>query len=252
MAVQVCEEGVDVVVARDDHPLVARIVNGKTGLGSAFQMVIDANNHVDVEPAFVELEKLSHLGTPKETSMAKFYTELNEPLREFIGAQHIFFHASAPQRGRINLSPKGLDTFRILNDRSVAYLDLTGSECETAAHLAENGRLTLMFCSFTEKPLILRLYGKGRVVHMRDPEWDDLHANFPTFPGERQIIVLDIESIMTTCGFAVPLFEFKGERDQLTEFACEMGDERMEEYRSRKNQTSIDGLPTYLLEDAPK
>src|SRR3954447_13579266 len=105
--------------------------------------------------------------------MAKFYTELNEPLREFIAAQHIFFNASAPNQGRINISPKGLDTFRILSDTCVAYLDLTGSECETAAHIAENGRLTLMFCSFAEQPLILRLYGKGRVVRPRDSQWSE-------------------------------------------------------------------------------
>src|SRR5689334_11364867 len=129
--------------------------------------------------------------------MARFYTELNDTLREFIGAQHIFFHASAPNQGRINLSPKGLDTFRILSDQRVAYLDLTGSECETAAHLAENGRLTIMFCSVHDKPLILRLYGRGSVVHARDPQWPELRARFPPLPGARQIIVLDIESIMT-------------------------------------------------------
>src|SRR5262245_16371690 len=181
--------------------------------------------------------------------MAKFYTELNQTLREFIGAQHIFFHASAPNHGRINLSPKGLDTFRILNDQRVAYLDLTGSECETAAHLAENGRLTIMFCSFEEKPLILRLYGRGSVVRRRDAQWQEMRKHFPTLPGERQIIVLDIESIMTTCGFAVPLYEFKSHRDQLSEFTCKMGEKRMDEYRQERNQTSIDGLPTYLLED---
>ncbi len=184
--------------------------------------------------------------------MAKFYTELDESLKEFIAKQHIYFNASAPNQGRINISPKGLDTFRILNDRCVAYLDLTGSECETAAHIAENGRLTLMFCSFDKKPLILRLYGKGRVVHMRDPEWEELHSHFPSYPGERQIILLDIESIMSTCGFAVPLFEFAGQRDQLTDFACKMGEPAMDDYRRKKNQTSIDGLPTHLLEDAQK
>src|SRR5262249_55759175 len=136
-------------------------------------------------------------------------------------------------------------------ERCVAYLDLTGSECETAAHIAENGRLTLMFCSFEEKPLILRIYGRGRVIHMRDPQWAATYSHFKSYPGERQIVALDIDSIMTTCGFAVPLFEFKGEREQLTDFACKMGDEKMDEYRQRKNQTSIDGLPTFLLEDQP-
>src|SRR6516225_1659903 len=103
--------------------------------------------------------------------MAKFYTELNDTLREFISAQRIFFHASAPNEGRINLSPKGLDTFRVLSDKRVAYLDRTGSECETAAPLAENGRLTLTFCRFQDKPLSLRLYGRGSVLHHRDPQW---------------------------------------------------------------------------------
>lgn len=182
--------------------------------------------------------------------MAKFFAELNDTLRQFIAAQHIFFHATAPHNGRINLSPKGLDTFRVLDNRRVAYLDLTGSECETAAHLAENGRLTLMFCSFAENPSILRLYGKGSVVHMRDANWSALRTHFADVPGERQIVVLDIESVMTTCGFAVPLYEFQGHRQQLTEFTCKMGDERMDEYRRQKNQTSIDGLPTYLFADA--
>src|SRR5882672_8170041 len=106
--------------------------------------------------------------------MAKFYTELDETLEQFIRAQRIYFHASAPKKGRINISPKGLDTFRILSQRSVAYLDLTGSECETAAHIAENGRLTLMFCSFDTQPLILRLYGRGRVIRRRDTEWPEV------------------------------------------------------------------------------
>jgi hypothetical protein len=181
--------------------------------------------------------------------MAKFYTELNETLRTFIAQQHIYFNASAPNQGRINVSPKGLDTFRILGDKCVAYLDLTGSECETAAHIAENGRLTLMFCSFDDKPLILRIYGRGRVVRMRDPEWNDLHALFPTVPGERQIIVLDIDSIMSTCGFGVPLYEHKGERTMLPEWSSKMGEERMEAYRHERNQRSIDGLPTYLYEE---
>jgi hypothetical protein len=184
--------------------------------------------------------------------MAKFSSELDETLRTFISAQRMFFNASAPNKGRINLSPKGLDSFRILSNTRVAYLDLTGSECETAAHLAENGRLTLMFCSFEEKPLIVRLYGRGSVVRPRDAQWEELRDHFPQIPGERQIIVLDIESIMSTCGFAVPLYEYKGQRDLLPEFTCKMGDERMDEYRRQRNQVSIDGLPTHLFEDESK
>lgn len=108
-----------------------------------------------------------------------------------------------------------------------------------------------MFCSFQDKPLILRLYGRGLVVHNRDPQWPELRDEFPQIPGERQIIVLDIETVMTTCGFAVPLYDFKGDRDQLPDFTCKMGDEKMDRYRHEKNQRSIDGLPTYLFEDPP-
>jgi len=184
--------------------------------------------------------------------MARFFTELSDDHRSFIAAQQIYFHATAPSVGRINLSPKGLDTFRILSSRRVAYLDLTGSECETAAHLAENGRLTVMFCSFHDKPLILRLYGRGSVVRPRDAEWPTLRPAFADVPGERQIIVLDIESIMATCGFAVPLFDYKGQREELPNFTCKMGDARMDAYRRERNQRSIDGLPTHLFEDSPK
>ncbi len=184
--------------------------------------------------------------------MARFFTELTADHQAFIAGQHIFFHATAPAAGRINLSPKGLDTFRILGSRRVAYLDLTGSECETAAHLAENGRLTIMFCSFHDKPLILRLYGRGSVVRPRDSAWSSLRPAFTDVPGERQIILLDIESIMATCGFAVPLFDYKGEREELRNFTCKMGDERMDAYRRERNQRSIDGLPTHLFEDSPK
>lgn len=111
--------------------------------------------------------------------MAKFYEKLNDNLKKFIEDQKIFFTASAPSDGRVNLSPKGIDTFRCLDDKTVAYLDLTGSGNETAAHLAENGRLTIMFCSFTEKPLILRVYGKGEIVRPTNARWNELHENFP-------------------------------------------------------------------------
>lgn len=183
--------------------------------------------------------------------MAKLYSELDDTLRQFIANQHVFFAASAPEQGRINISPKGLDSFRVITNRRVAYLDLTGSENETAAHLAENGRLTLMFCSFAERPLILRLYGKGMVVHLRDANWSELRSLFPPFPGDRQIIVLDIDSILTTCGFAVPLFDYKGNRSLLTDFACKQGADGITKYQHEKNERSLDGMPTYLFEDPP-
>ncbi|HEV7860555.1 MAG TPA: pyridoxamine 5'-phosphate oxidase family protein [Pyrinomonadaceae bacterium] len=178
--------------------------------------------------------------------MAKFYTQLDETLRSFIGEQKIFFTATAPEQGRINLSPKGMDTFRLIDERTVAYLDLTGSGNETAAHLIENGRLTIMFCSFSESPLILRLYGTGRVVRAHDEEWESLHSHFRAMPGERQIIVLHLEAAQTSCGFAVPVYELKEERPMLIEWTMKKGEEGIRDYWKEKNQTSIDGLPTHL------
>ncbi|HYO62950.1 MAG TPA: pyridoxamine 5'-phosphate oxidase family protein [Pyrinomonadaceae bacterium] len=180
--------------------------------------------------------------------MAKFYPELDAELQSFIGEQKIFFTATAPAEGRINLSPKGMDTFRCLDAKRVAYLDLTGSGNETSAHLLSDGRLTIMFCSFTEKPLILRLYGRGRVVLPTDAEWDELYALFTPMPGERQIIVLNVESAQTTCGFAVPVYELREERFKLNEWAERKGDEGIRDYWREKNRVSIDGLPTSLTD----
>jgi hypothetical protein len=180
--------------------------------------------------------------------MAKFYSRLNDTLRAFIGGQKIFFTATAPAEGRINLSPKGMDTFRCLDEGRVAYLDLTGSGNETAAHLLADGRMTIMFCSFSEQPLILRIYGRGRVVRPRDAEWRELHARFDPMPGERQIVVLQVESAQTSCGFAVPVYELKEERGMLTEWTEKKGPKGIEDYWREKNQTSIDGLPTRLCE----
>ncbi len=181
--------------------------------------------------------------------MAKFYSELNSSLQDFIQEQKLFFTATAPLQGRINLSPKGIDTLRCIDHQTVAYLDLTGSGNETAAHLRENGRMTIMFCSFSEKPLILRLYGKGRVIRAKDEEWQSLSSLFDSLPGKRQIIVLDIESVQTSCGYGVPLYEFKQERNTLIEWAEKKGEQGIKEYWQAKNLNSIDGLPTQLLED---
>ena len=181
--------------------------------------------------------------------MAKFYSELNESLQRFIAEQKIFFTASAPLNGgRVNLSPKGMDTFRCLDKKTVAYLDLTGSGNETAVHISENGRLTIMFCSFSEKPLILRLYGRGRAVRTNNEDWARLYSNFEPIIGERQIIVLEIESLQTSCGFGVPVYELKEEREKLIEWAEKKGENDLREYRQTKNQISIDGLATYLNE----
>lgn len=180
--------------------------------------------------------------------MAAFYEELSDDLAEFIGQQHIFFVASAAANGRINLSPKGMDSFLVLSPTQVAFLNVTGSGNETAAHLAQNGRLTIMFCSFAKRPLILRLYGTGTAVHPRDAAWSDLYGRFAPIPGARQIITLDIDSVQTSCGFAVPFFSYEGERDTLRKWANTKGTDGIEAYWQEKNVTSIDGLPTYLLE----
>ena len=177
--------------------------------------------------------------------MGKIFTELTESHRSFIAQQKIFFVGSAPNSGRVNLSPKGLDSLRVLNTRRVAYLDLTGSGNETAAHLLENGRITLMFCAFDGAPLILRLYGEGHTVLPQEAEWQELRPLFgPFIPGERQITVVSVSSVQTSCGFSVPFFSYIGDRTQLTEWAEKKGEAGLAEYRSEKNVHSIDGLPT--------
>ncbi|NET60594.1 MAG: pyridoxamine 5'-phosphate oxidase family protein [Symploca sp. SIO2E6] len=181
--------------------------------------------------------------------MAKFYNEINSSLQNFIQEQKIFFTATAPTQGRINLSPKGIDTFRCIDSKTVAYLDLTGSGNETSAHLEENGRITIMFCSFSEKPLILRLYGQGQVIRPREPRWQKFYSLFDSLPGERQIIVLQVESVQTSCGFGVPIYEFIDERKTLIQWASNKGEEGIHEYWQGKNLQSIDGLPTKLLSD---
>ena len=178
--------------------------------------------------------------------MAAWYDEITEPLQEFIRAQRMFFVASAPlsAEGHVNLSPKGLDSFCILTPHRVAYLDLTGSGNETSAHLLENGRITLMFCAFEGPPRILRLYGTGRPIRPDHPDWGELAAHFTLHEGTRQIIVADIEQVQTSCGYAVPLYEYQGQRDTLIRWAQAKGEDGVRQYWQDKNTCSIDGLPT--------
>lgn len=180
--------------------------------------------------------------------MAKFFDKIDDKIRKFIGEQKMFFTASAPASGRINLSPKGIDTFRVLDEKTVCYLDLTGSGNETAAHIGENGRLTIMMCSFSGAPLILRLYGKGEVVHQNSEKWDDLAKKFDDFAGMRQIIVLHVESLQTSCGFGIPVYEYKEDRTTLLDWAENKGEDGIEKYWHEKNVTSIDGLPTGIFD----
>ena len=180
--------------------------------------------------------------------MSKFYTKITSRLQKFIEAQKIFFVATAPNSGRINLSPKGMDSFRVMNENRILWLNVTGSGNETAAHLLENKRITIMFCSFEKVPNILRLYGKGTEIKPNDNGWEEVLSLFPKTPGTRQIFDITIESAQTSCGMSIPFFEFKGERNDLNDWAENQGKDGIESYWENRNQTSIDGLPTNILE----
>jgi pyridoxamine 5'-phosphate oxidase-like protein len=177
--------------------------------------------------------------------MGKVYDGIDETLARFIAAQHVFFVASAPlaASGHVNLSPKGLDSFRILDPKTVAYLDLTGSGIETTAHLRENGRIVLLFCALEGPPKILRLHGRGEVVEPGDPRFEPLLALFPRFESARSVLLIALERIADSCGYGVPLYRYEGERPQLGEWARRKGPEGIARYRAENNATSIDGLP---------
>ncbi|MGF1546759.1 MAG: pyridoxamine 5'-phosphate oxidase family protein [Thiotrichales bacterium] len=181
--------------------------------------------------------------------MAKTHPEIEPRLQDFIARQSMFFVATAAPTGRINLSPKGLDTLRVLGPRRVIWLNLTGSGNETAAHLCESDRMTLMFCAFDGEPKILRLYGHARVVHPRDPDWRRLSELFPAQPGARQVIDLDVDRVQTSCGFGVPLFTLDGNRELLAQWSERKIANGLEDYWSRKNAVSIDGKPTGITGD---
>ena len=149
--------------------------------------------------------------------------------------------------GSVNVSPKGMDSLRVLDPKKVVWLNLTGSGNETATHLQESDRMTIMFCSFGEKPLILRLYGKAKVFHPRDEEFADHITRFPNYIGARQIIEMDVGLVQTSCGFAVPFMELKGERPMLKRWAEKKGQENIEVYWVEKNTTSLDGFSTNIL-----
>jgi hypothetical protein len=177
--------------------------------------------------------------------MGRTHDELTDVVTEWIGRQSMFFVASAPSGddGHVNLSPKGLDTFRVLGPKSVAYLDLTGSGAETIAHLRQNGRITIMFCAFEGPPRILRLFGHGQVVDPSSAEWDALAGQFPTIPGTRSVIRVALDRIADSCGYAVPEMQLVGQRERLIEWAEHRGEDGLVDYRAEKNARSIDGLP---------
>lgn len=180
--------------------------------------------------------------------MGKFFSSIGEPHKKFIEKQKMFFTGSAPLSadGHINLSPKGLDSFRVFSPTCVAYMDIIGSGNETSAHLLENGRITFMFCAFDGPPNILRLYGKGRTILPQDEEWNELAQYFELKLSTRQIIIADIHKVQTSCGFSVPLYEYAGERDHADNWAEAKGEKGLADYMVEKNRVSLDGLPTAM------
>jgi hypothetical protein len=179
--------------------------------------------------------------------MAKFFDSLTDALIRFVEKQQMFFVASAPSDGRINLSPKGMDTFRCIDASTVGYLDFTGSGNETSAHILDDGRITIMMCSVEKEALILRMYGRGEIVYPGTPRWEELSSKFDIHAGARQIVICHIDSVQTSCGFGVPRYEFVEHREKLMQWAEKQGPEGLEEYRKTKNATSIDGAPTGLV-----
>ena len=180
--------------------------------------------------------------------MGQRYPDIPDRLRRFIEDQKIFFVGTAAADGRVNISPKGMDSLRVLGPNRVVWLSVTGSGNETAAHIQELPRMTLMFAAFEGKPMILRLYGQARVIHRNDPEWATLSAHFPPLPGARQIFDLAVDLVQTSCGMGVPLFDYVGERELLERWAVKKGEAGIRDYWRANNQTSLDGKPTHIME----
>jgi hypothetical protein len=180
--------------------------------------------------------------------MSSQYSELDDKQIAFIAAQHLFFVGTAAESGRVNLSPKGRDSLKVLGPNKLLWLNLTGSGNETAAHLQRVNRMTVMICSYDKQPLILRLYGTAKTIHPRDAQWQDMIGQFPETTGARQIYEMEIEMVQTSCGFAVPHMDFISERDTLKNWATKQGPTGIEAYWKKKNQTSLDGFETGVIQ----
>ncbi|MFC1748297.1 pyridoxamine 5'-phosphate oxidase family protein [Pseudomonadota bacterium] len=180
--------------------------------------------------------------------MGKQYDQLSDKHIAFIQQQKMYFVATAPNEGKINLSPKGMDSFRVLDNNRVVWLNLTGSGNETAAHLLENTRMTIMFCAFEGDPKILRLYGHAAVLHPRDDGWEALYSNFEPQPGARQLFDMQIDTVQTSCGKSVPFYEYTAQREELSQWAERKGEEGVKQYWQDRNQVSLDGKPTRIIE----
>ena len=179
--------------------------------------------------------------------MGKQFHQLSDEHTAFIARQKIYFVATAAAEGRVNLSPKGMDSLRVLGPQRVVWLNLTGSGNETAAHVALNPRMTVMFCAFEGAPLILRLYGKARLVQRGDADWETLLAHFEPLPGTRQLFDLCIDLVQSSCGMAVPNYTYGGDRELLTEWAVQKGPDGLRRYWEERNRFSLDGFPTHII-----
>lgn len=179
--------------------------------------------------------------------MGQKYTEIPDRLLDFIEDQKLFFVGTATNDSRVNISPKGMDSLKVLNNNRVIWLNVTGSGNETSAHVQESPRMTVMFAAFEGKPMILRLYGQAKVIHKNDSEWQDLFAHFKSIPGARQIFDLSIDLVQTSCGMGVPFFDYSEEREQLEDWAIKKGDEGIKDYWLQKNELSIDGIKTSIV-----
>ncbi|MCR9288816.1 MAG: pyridoxamine 5'-phosphate oxidase family protein [Bacteroidetes bacterium] len=180
--------------------------------------------------------------------MAKKFDSIPSAIQTFISNQKIFFVATARSEGTINLSPKGMDSFRIIDSNRIVWLNLTGSGNETAAHLLENDRMTIMFCSFEGKPMILRLYGHAKAYHDGEVEFQKYIEVFPPIKGARQIIEMQVDLVQTSCGYAVPFMDFKEERTQLKSWAEKQGEDRIKNYWKERNSVSLDGYETGIVD----
>ena len=179
--------------------------------------------------------------------MGKQYSALNDDHVAFIERQHLFFVGTATADSRVNISPKGMNTLKVIDEQTVIWLNVTGSGNETAAHVKTHPRMTIMFAAFDGKPMILRLYGEAEAIHHNDQEWGDLYAQFEPIQGARQIFRLNIDMVQRSCGMAVPNFDYVADRDYLKKWATTKGDDGLKAYWQEKNQYSIDGIPTDIV-----
>jgi hypothetical protein len=177
------------------------------------------------------------------------FSRIEQTHQEFIEEQKMFFVATAAPEGRVNMAPKEMETLRVMGPNRIVWLNLTGAQNETAAHLLESTRMTLMWCSFDRTPMILRAYGDASIVHPRDRAWDELSALFPPIPGARQILDVDVNFVLISCGFGVPLYDFAGQRDTLRRWAEKKSEDGLNQHWADNNSISIDGKPTGIFGD---